>query len=58
MYKTKNKGWKGVAEYVGHGITVKQCQDRWDHYISPTQRTHAGNKWTVEDVSKTYYVID
>jgi len=48
----RTDGWKKVAEFVGDGKTVEQCQSRWYVCLARVGEGLLKDvKWTEEDVS-------
>ena len=52
LYGTSGRGvWVKIAEYVGHGVNNKQCQQRWTCSLDPQlQLKHKTGPWLEEEV--------
>ena len=46
----KAQGWARVAEFMGDGLTVAQCNNRWSNYLEPKQRGLRIGNWQPDEV--------
>ena len=49
------QGWARVAEFMGDGLTVAQCNNRWSNYLEPKQRGLRIGNWQPDEVPHSYY---
>ena len=49
-------GWARVAEFMGDGLSAKQCYDRWSNHLEPLKNglNHRTN-WQSDEVPHPYY---
>ena len=50
----KTQGWERVTEFMGNGLSLQQCSNRWRH-LEPRQRGLKRGNWQPDEVPHPYY---
>ena len=51
----KEESWARVVEFMGDGLTARQCYDRWSKYLKPLQIGLTRRNWQPDEVPHPYY---
>ena len=50
----RSQGWARVTEFMGNGLSLQQCYNRWRH-LEPRQRGLRIGNWQPDEVPHPYY---